>query len=177
MPSAESWWDPRTVRQSLCFSGGGRGRTTAQAGSGQHHEGGPDFVLGELFAAGSGPSSWRSEVDFGDIWAGPGRKDRILSCGDGERLFQAERMCEPVGQWENEALGRAERTLLMSSLHPITLNFVLSGPTAASALTFQPSGIFPPLENVQFIQLSQVMDAFPEFFSHVPTPTSPQKPH
>lgn len=74
----------------------GRGRTTAQAGSGQHHEGGPDFVLGELFAAGSGPSSWRSEVDFEDIWAGPGRKDRILACGDGERLFQAERMCEPV---------------------------------------------------------------------------------
>lgn len=127
-------------------------------------------MLGELIAAGSGPSSWRSEVDFEDIWAGPGRKDGILACGDGERLFQAERMCEPIGQWENGAPGQAERSLLTSGLHPITPNFVLSGPPAASALTFQPSGIFPPLENVQFIQLSQVMDAFPEFFSHVPPP-------
>lgn len=79
---AGSWWDPRTVRQRPCLWDRGRDLSTAQAGSGQCHEGGPDCVLGDLFAAGSGPSSWRSEEDFKDILAGPARKGRISACGD-----------------------------------------------------------------------------------------------
>lgn len=70
------------------------------AGSGQRHEGGPDFVFRDLFATGSGPSSWRSEVDFEDIWAGPARKGRISACEDGERLFQTKQTHEQFGHWK-----------------------------------------------------------------------------
>ncbi|XP_070480124.1 uncharacterized protein [Equus przewalskii] len=47
---------------------------------------------------------------------------------------------------------------------------------ARKALTSQLSGILLPfLESFRLTQLSQVVDAFPEFCSHVHTPTYPQK--
>lgn len=64
-------------------------------------------MLGDLFAAGSGPSSWRSEVDFEDIWDGPAKKGRISAHGDKERFFQEEQIREQARQWEFEGLGEA----------------------------------------------------------------------
>lgn len=80
-----------------------------------------------------------------------------------------------VGQWEDAAWGR-QKSLPVPSLRPITPNCVLSDPSAPSALTSQLSGILlPSLESFRLTQLSQVVDAFPEFCSHVHTPTYPQK--
>lgn len=83
-------------------------------------------MFGDLFAAGSGLSSWRSEMDFEDIWAGPARKGRISAYEDGRGGSRQSTRTEQVGHGDDSIQGGAEKSLRMPSLHPISLNIVFS---------------------------------------------------
>lgn len=110
--------------------------------------------------------------DFEDIWSGPARKGRISTCGDGESLCLVE---QTLGSGKMRAWGWwGQREV---SICPAS---TLSLPTLSSSLILQHLmlfEIFPPsLESFTLTQLSQVVDAFPEFCSHVPTPSLPLSP-
>lgn len=143
---------PGTVRQSLCLRVEGgpavQGRQEVVRLGGRSR-----FRAQDLFAAGSGPSSWRSEVDVENIWARPARKGRISACEVGKRPFQTAQMPEQVGQWEEAFLGGAERGLFLCRPLPLPEkdmpSFVLPGPIAPSTLTSPPSGTsYPFLESL-----------------------------
>lgn len=60
-------------------------------------------MFGDLFAAGSGRSSWRSEMDVEDIWAGPA----------GRVGFQLRKMGEAALDRAN-ALSKLDRGMIPS---------------------------------------------------------------
>lgn len=132
--------------------------------------------LGSLFAAGSGPSSWRSEGRLG------GHLGWLCKEGQDFSMWRSgEALAVRVNGSGKMLSERKQRGVCLCQPPRHHSNFVLSEPSAPSSLNFHPSGICPPsLECFQLTQLSQVVDVFLELYIKPPpappTPRHKKKP-